>query len=128
MPSTPADTFPGPGLRRHAATRSCGSSAPSAHADAVRPCVGPGRRFRGPGRSPRRAYADPPTSSRYSPLMATTRTERGFDGVGGIRIVYAVWTPHTDPRGGVRLAHGHAEHARRYDHVAQRFGDSGLIT
>ena len=25
-------------------------------------------------------------------------------------------------------AHGYAEHARRYDHVAQRFGESGLIT
>jgi alpha-beta hydrolase superfamily lysophospholipase len=26
------------------------------------------------------------------------------------------------------LAHGYGEHARRYDHVAQRFGESGLIT
>jgi alpha-beta hydrolase superfamily lysophospholipase len=60
--------------------------------------------------------------------MATTRTERTFDGVGGVRIVYDVWTPDTDPRGVIVLAHGYAEHARRYDHVAQRFGDSGLIT
>lgn len=60
--------------------------------------------------------------------MATTRTERSFDGVGGVRIVYDVWTPDTDPRGVVVLAHGYAEHARRYDHVAQRFGDSGLVT
>ena len=31
--------------------------------------------------------------------MATTRSERSFDGVGGIRIVYDVWTPNTDPTG-----------------------------
>jgi alpha-beta hydrolase superfamily lysophospholipase len=60
--------------------------------------------------------------------MATTRTERSFDGVGGVRIVYDVWTPDTDPRGVVVLAHGYGEHARRYDHVARRFGESGLIT
>jgi alpha-beta hydrolase superfamily lysophospholipase len=60
--------------------------------------------------------------------MATTRIERSFDGVGGVRIVYDVWTPDTEPRGVVVLAHGYAEHARRYDHVAQRFGDSGVIT
>jgi len=60
--------------------------------------------------------------------MATTRKERSFDGVGGVRIVYDVWTPETEPRGVVVLAHGYAEHARRYDHVAQRFGESGLVT
>lgn len=60
--------------------------------------------------------------------MATTRTERSFDGVGGVRIVYDVWTPDTDLRGVVVLAHGLGEHARRYDHVAQRLGESGLIT
>ncbi|MGV0849308.1 alpha/beta hydrolase [Mycolicibacterium phlei] len=60
--------------------------------------------------------------------MATTRSERNFDGVGGVRIVYDVWTPETDPRGVVVLCHGYAEHARRYDHVAQRFGEACLIT
>jgi alpha-beta hydrolase superfamily lysophospholipase len=60
--------------------------------------------------------------------MATTRKERSFDGVGGVRIVYDVWTPDTEPTGVVVLAHGYGEHARRYDHVAQRFGESGLIT
>ena len=60
--------------------------------------------------------------------MATTRSERTFDGVGGVRIVYDVWTPDTTPRGVVVLSHGYAEHARRYDHVAQRFGESGLLT
>jgi alpha-beta hydrolase superfamily lysophospholipase len=60
--------------------------------------------------------------------MVTTRTERSFDGVCGVRIVYDVWTPDTDPRGVVVLSHGYAEHARRYDHVAQRFGEAGLIT
>lgn len=60
--------------------------------------------------------------------MATTRTERTFDGVGGVRIVYDVWTPDTELRGVVVLAHGYGEHARRYDHVAQRFGEAGLAT
>jgi alpha-beta hydrolase superfamily lysophospholipase len=60
--------------------------------------------------------------------MATTRSERSFSGVGGVRIVYDVWTPDVDPRGVVVLCHGYAEHARRYDHVAQRFGEAGLLT
>ena len=72
--------------------------------------------------------------------MATTRSERSFDGVGGTPIVYDVWTPegrsgatgesalHVDPNGVVVLCHGYAEHARRYDHVAQRFGEAGLVT
>jgi alpha-beta hydrolase superfamily lysophospholipase len=60
--------------------------------------------------------------------VTTTRSERSFDGVGGVRIVYDVWTPNTDPTGVVILAHGYGEHARRYDHVAQRFGEGGLIT
>jgi alpha-beta hydrolase superfamily lysophospholipase len=60
--------------------------------------------------------------------MVTTRTERTFDGVGGVRIVYDVWTPDTEPRGVLVLSHGLGEHARRYDHVAERFGQAGLIT
>ncbi|MBV8928989.1 MAG: lysophospholipase [Mycobacteriaceae bacterium] len=60
--------------------------------------------------------------------MATTRSERSFDGAGGVRIVYDVWTPESTPRGVVVISHGYAEHARRYDHVAQRFGEAGLIT
>ncbi|MGB5111165.1 MAG: lysophospholipase [Mycobacterium sp.] len=63
--------------------------------------------------------------------MATTRSERSFDGVGGVPIFYDVWTPVTGPTGPnglVVLCHGYAEHARRYDHVAQRFGAAGLIT
>ena len=60
--------------------------------------------------------------------MATTRTEQTFDGVGGVRIVYDVWTPDTAPRAVVVLSHGLGEHARRYDHVAQRFGEAGLVT
>jgi alpha-beta hydrolase superfamily lysophospholipase len=58
--------------------------------------------------------------------VASSRTERNFDGVGGVRIVYDVWEPEDDPRGVVVLCHGYAEHARRYDHVAQRLGESGL--
>jgi alpha-beta hydrolase superfamily lysophospholipase len=64
----------------------------------------------------------------YAAPMTTTRTERSFDGVGGVRIVYDVWTPDVTPRGVVVLSHGFGEHARRYDHVAQRFGEDGLVT
>jgi alpha-beta hydrolase superfamily lysophospholipase len=60
--------------------------------------------------------------------MATTRAERSFDGVGGVRIVYDAWTPETAPRAVVVLSHGFGEHARRYDHVALRFGEAGLAT
>lgn len=60
--------------------------------------------------------------------MAVTHSERSFDGIGGIRIVYDVWTPDLPPRGVVILAHGYAEHARRYDHVVARFAEAGLIT
>ncbi|ABK68511.1 alpha/beta hydrolase [Mycobacterium avium subsp. avium] len=56
------------------------------------------------------------------------RTERSFDGVGGVRIVYDVWTPEVAPRAVLVLAHGFGEHARRYDHVARRFGAAGLVT
>lgn len=58
--------------------------------------------------------------------MAISRTERTFDGVGGVRIVYDVWMPDTAVRGVVVLAHGYGEHARRYDHVAEHFGQAGL--
>jgi alpha-beta hydrolase superfamily lysophospholipase len=60
--------------------------------------------------------------------MTTTRTERNFDGVGGVRIVYDVWTPDAPPRAVIVLSHGLGEYARRYDHVAQCFGDAGLVT
>jgi alpha-beta hydrolase superfamily lysophospholipase len=59
--------------------------------------------------------------------VASTRTERTFAGVGGVPIVYDVWTPDTTARGVVVLSHGFGEHARRYDHVARRFGESGLV-
>ncbi len=57
-----------------------------------------------------------------------TRTERTFEGVDGVRIVYDVWITDATPRGVVVLSHGLGEHARRYDHVAQRFGAAGLAT
>lgn len=58
--------------------------------------------------------------------MAVQREERTFTGHGGVEIVYDVWTPDTEPRAVVVLAHGYGEHARRYDHVAERFGAAGL--
>ncbi len=60
--------------------------------------------------------------------MVTSRAERAFDGAGGVRIVYDVWTPDNEPRAVVVLSHGFGEHARRYDDVALRFGEAGLAT
>ena len=60
--------------------------------------------------------------------VTTTRTERAFDGVGGVRIVYDTWVPEGQPRGVVVLSHGLGEHAGRYHHVARRFGEAGLVT
>jgi alpha-beta hydrolase superfamily lysophospholipase len=60
--------------------------------------------------------------------VATTRSERTFDGVGGVRIVYDTWTPEAAPKAVLILSHGFGEHARRYDHAAQRFGEAGLVT
>ena len=57
--------------------------------------------------------------------MATTRTERSFDGVNDVALQRALVGV---ARGVVVLAHGLGEHARRYDHVAQRFGEAGLVT
>lgn len=65
---------------------------------------------------------------RYAAVMATTRTERSFDGVGGVNIVYDVWTPDTAPKAVLILSHGLGEHAGRYAHVAQRFGEAALVT
>lgn len=59
--------------------------------------------------------------------MTSTRSEQTFEGVGGVRIVYDVWTPDVAPRGVVVLSHGLGEHAGRYHHVAQRFGQAGLV-
>ena len=56
------------------------------------------------------------------------RIERSFAGHGGVPIVYDVWRPEGELRAVVVLAHGYGEHARRYDHVAQRFGAAGLAT
>jgi len=57
-----------------------------------------------------------------------TRAERSFEGLGGARIVYDVWTPDAPPQAVVVLSHGFGEYARRYDHVAQRFEEAGLVT
>jgi alpha-beta hydrolase superfamily lysophospholipase len=60
--------------------------------------------------------------------MAIDRIERTFPGHGGVPIVYDVWRPAGELRAVVALAHGYGEHARRYDHVAERFGRAGLVT
>jgi len=54
-------------------------------------------------------------------------TESSFTGGNGTRIVYDVWSPDGDPTALLVLAHGLGEHARRYDHVAERLTDLGVV-
>ena len=55
-----------------------------------------------------------------------TPVENSFTGVGGTRIVYDTYSPEGTPRGLVLIAHGVAEHAGRYGHVAERLVALGL--
>lgn len=53
-------------------------------------------------------------------------SESSFTGGSATRIVYDIWSPEDDPRGVLVLCHGLGEHARRYDHVAERLTEIGL--
>lgn len=54
-------------------------------------------------------------------------TESSFSGGNDTRIVYDLWLPdNAEIAGVVVLAHGLGEHARRYDHVAERLTELGL--
>lgn len=55
-----------------------------------------------------------------------TPVEKSFAGVGGTTIVYDTYLPEGDPRGVILVAHGVAEHAGRYAHVAERLVGLGL--
>ncbi|NLU84619.1 alpha/beta hydrolase [Rhodococcus sp. HNM0569] len=55
------------------------------------------------------------------------RREAAFTAADGTRIVYDMWTPPGDVHGVLVLCHGVGEHARRYDHVAARLGELGLV-
>lgn len=48
-------------------------------------------------------------------------------GTHGNKIVYDVHQPDSDPVGVVVIAHGLGEHARRYQHVAERLTDLGYV-
>lgn len=56
----------------------------------------------------------------------TTPVESTFTGVGGTNIVYDVYEPAGEARGLALLAHGVAEHAGRYRHVADVLTGLGL--
>ncbi|MEO9328424.1 alpha/beta hydrolase [Gordonia aurantiaca] len=53
--------------------------------------------------------------------------EHSFRGPHGHTIVYDVHRPEDRPQGVVVIAHGLAEHGRRYGHVAQRLVDAGYL-
>jgi alpha-beta hydrolase superfamily lysophospholipase len=50
-----------------------------------------------------------------------------FDGVGGVRIAGYRWSGGPPARMVVQLAHGMAEHARRYRPVVQRLAEAGAV-
>jgi alpha-beta hydrolase superfamily lysophospholipase len=52
--------------------------------------------------------------------------EKSFPGVGDTKIVYDTYLPEGEPRGLILVAHGVAEHAGRYRHVAERLTGLGL--
>jgi alpha-beta hydrolase superfamily lysophospholipase len=52
--------------------------------------------------------------------------EKSFPGVGDTKIVYDTYLPEGEPRGLILVAHGVAEHAGRYRHVADRLTGLGL--
>ena len=52
--------------------------------------------------------------------------ERTFDGVDQPLAGY-VWRPSGSPKAALQIAHGMAEHAKRYDHVARAFTDAGYL-
>jgi alpha-beta hydrolase superfamily lysophospholipase len=56
----------------------------------------------------------------------TTPVEKSFTGVGGTNIVYDLYEPAGDPVGLILVAHGVAEHAGRYRHVADVLVGLGL--
>ncbi|MET0524980.1 MAG: lysophospholipase [Nocardioides sp.] len=56
----------------------------------------------------------------------TTPVEKSFTGVGGTNIVYDLYEPAGDPVGLILVAHGVAEHAGRYGHVADLLVGLGL--
>ncbi|WP_448255980.1 SDR family oxidoreductase [Microbacterium aurum] len=45
----------------------------------------------------------------------------------GLAISTTVWSPDTEPRGVVQLAHGVAEHSKRYERLARALTDAGYI-
>jgi len=56
----------------------------------------------------------------------TTPVEKSFSGLGGTTIVYDLYEPPSAPAGLILVAHGVAEHAGRYHHVADVLVDLGL--
>ncbi|WP_206063334.1 alpha/beta hydrolase [Nocardioides sp. HDW12B] len=63
-----------------------------------------------------------------SSMPSTTFTTGEFTSpVDGTRLATYAWTDVAQPRGVVQVAHGLAEHAARYDRVAQAFNAAGYV-
>ncbi len=52
---------------------------------------------------------------------------RTFAAVDGLSLAGYVWHPDAPPKAVLQVAHGMAEHARRYDRVARRFAAAGWL-
>lgn len=59
-------------------------------------------------------------------MCRMTPVEKSFTGVGGTNIVYDLYEPEGAPVGLILVAHGVAEHAGRYHHVADLLVGLGL--
>lgn len=53
------------------------------------------------------------------------RTDHSLDTDDGHALAVYTWTPDAEPRGLVQIVHGLAEHARRYDAIAEALTDAG---
>ena len=52
---------------------------------------------------------------------------RTFTGIDGLELAGYVWRPEGEPKAVLQIAHGMAEHAKRYDRVARTFTDAGWL-
>lgn len=52
---------------------------------------------------------------------------RTFSAVDGLPLAGYLWRPKGAPKAVLQVAHGMAEHARRYDRVARRFAEQGWL-
>src|SRR5215472_16306666 len=58
--------------------------------------------------------------------VQNTRSEEGFEGVGGLSIFFRSWHPEKEARAVVVIVHGFNSHSGQYGWVAEQFTHAGL--